>query len=167
MGRKSRDKGARAEREMIVRPITSKRANEYVKAWHRHHGELPGGYAWWAVAAVKDGEIVAVAIAGRPTNRNNDDGATVEVLRLASSGVRNGCSLLLGACARAARAIGADRIITYTLDTESGASLRAAGWSQEKRGIQSWWTHAGSRPPAQYRDHMDVTKTRWEKTLYG
>jgi len=150
---------------VFIVPITSKRANEYVKAWHRHHGELPGGYAWWAVAAVVNEEIVGVAIAGRPTNRNNDDGFTVEVQRLAANGTPNAASAMLGACARAARAIGARRIITYTLETESGASLRASGWKEEKRGIQSWWTHAGTRTPARYRDHMDVRKVRWGLNL--
>ena len=152
---------------LSLAPITSKRANEYVRAWHRHHGELPGGYAWWAVAAVKDGEIVGVAIAGRPTNRNNDDGYTVEVLRLATNGTRNAASKLLGACAKAASAIGAKRILTYTLEPESGASLRAAGWIREADGIKSWWTHPGSRVPARYRDHMDVEKVRWARTLFA
>jgi len=151
---------------MIVRPITASRANEYVAEWHRHHAPLPGGFAWWAVAAVEEDTIVAVAIAGRPTNRNNDDGATVEVLRLASNGARNACSMLLGACAKAARAIGAERIITYTLENESGSSLRAAGWTEEKRGIKSWWTTGKTRARAVPRDHMDIEKVRWGKTLF-
>ena len=112
-----------------------------------------------------DGSLVGCAIAGRPTNRNNDDGQTVEVLRVATDGTANAPSALLGACVRAARAIGAARVVTYTLDTESGASLRGAGWRMTKDGIRSWWTHAGSRTPAISRPHHGIAKVRWEVAL--
>ena len=151
---------------MRVVPLTLPTANNYIARWHRHHGEMPGGFAWWAVAAVDDaGLIVGVALAGRPTNRNNDDGQTVEVLRVAVDGHPNACSLLYGACARAAKAIGAWRIITYTLDDETGASLRGAGWNREKDGIKTWWWHAGVRTPAIERPHMQVPKVRWGLTF--
>lgn len=148
-----------------IRPLTPKRANDYVVAWHRHHGPLPGGFAWFAVGAVANDEIVGVAIAGRPTNRNNDDGMTVEVLRVATCGFPNAASALLGACARAALALGAERVITYTLESESGKSLRGAGWQEEKRGIVSWWTHGNTRPKAVDREHMGMKKVRWAKAL--
>ncbi len=145
-----------------VVPTTLPKANALVAKWHRHHAPIPGGFGWWCVAAVVDGTVVGVAIAGRPTNRNNDDGQTVEVLRLATDGTPNACSALLGACARAAKAIGARRAITYTLSEESGASLRGAGWVCECEDTgRSWWTHEGTRPPAVKRDHMERTKARW------
>jgi len=150
---------------LFVVPATLPTANSFVASLHRHHGVLPGGFAWFCLLAVStDGGVVCgSAICGRPTNRNNDDGQTVEVIRLATDGTRNAPSLLLGAAARAARAIGAWRIITYTLEYESGASLRGAGWTEEKRNIKSWWTHAGSRTPAVDRDHMSAKKVRWAK----
>ena len=120
-------------------PITLRRANDYIREHHRHHGPLPNGMAWWCVGAVVDGRLVGVAIAGRPSNRNNDDGQTVEVHRVATDGTANACSALYGACARAARSIGAYRIITYTLVSESGSSLRGAGWTRESDGITSSW----------------------------
>lgn len=144
-----------------LRPLTVPAANNVVADLHRHHGPIPGGFAWFCVGAFVNGRCVGVAIAGRPTNRNNDDGMTVEVLRVATDGTRNAPSLLLGSCARAAKAIGAWRCITYTLDRESGASLRAAGWRLEKCGIKSWWTHEGSRKGAIRRDHMSEAKSRW------
>ncbi len=96
--------------------------------------------------------MCGVAIAGRPTNRNNDDGQTVEVLRVATDGTPNAPSALLGACRQAAKAIGSARIITYTLDDETGSSLRGAGWTREADGISSWWWHevvtvVGACPP--------------------
>ena len=142
-------------------PLTFPRANECVSLWHRHHAPLPGGFAWYCLGAVVDGTIRASAICGRPTNRNNDDGQTVEVIRLASDGTPNVCSALYGAAARVAREMGAARIITYTLDSESGSSLRAAGWNRDKDGITSWWTHNGSRTPAVERPHMQERKVRW------
>lgn len=148
-----------------VVPITLPVANRYVAKFHRHHGPLPGGFAWYAVAAITSQQIVGVAIAGRPTNRNNDDRQTVEVLRVATDGTPNAPSALLGACARAAKAIGARRILTYTLDSEGGASLRGAGWTREADGIKSWWTHKGKdgngRAAAVDRPHMKETKVRW------
>jgi len=36
--------------------------------------------------------------------------------------------MLYGACWRAWRAMGGKRLITYTLQTEPGTSLRGAGW---------------------------------------
>ena len=117
-------------------PLTLPRANDLVTTLHRHHAAIPGGFGWFCVGAVAQGLLVGCAIAGRPTNRNNDDGQTVEVLRVATDGTPNAPSALLGACCRAARAIGAARIITYTLDDESGASLRGAGWRREADGIE-------------------------------
>ena len=146
-------------------PLTLPAANAFIDLHHRHHAALPGGFAWWAVGAVADGLLVGVALAGRPTNRNNDDGQTVEVQRVATDGAPNACSALYGACQRAAKAIGAARIITYTLDSETGASLRGVGWVREVEGITSWWTHRGGvekgRTPAVDRPHMREGKVRW------
>jgi len=158
------DKRARVD----VVPVTLPVANRIVERIHRHHGKLPGGFAWFCVAAVVDGDVVGVAIAGRPTNRNNDDGQTVEVLRVATDGTPNACSALLGACARASRAIGCRRCITYTLTSESGASLRGAGWRLECSDTgKSWWTHAGTRCPARKREHMAQHKARWAVHFRG
>ena len=151
--------------QVLIVPVTLPVANRYVASLHRHHAPIPGGFGWFCVAAVT-GEIVrGVAIAGRPTNRNNDDGQTVEVLRVAADGTPNVPSALLGACARAAKAIGAARIITYTLDSEGGSSLRGAGWVREADGITSWWATGKSRTRAVERPHMAEGKVRWALTF--
>ena len=147
-------------------PVTVPVANRHVARLHRHHAPIPGGFAWWCCAAIADGHVVGVAIAGRPTNRNNDDGQTVEVLRVATDGTPNAPSALLGACARAAKAIGARRILTYTLTSEGGASLRGAGWVLECDDTgKSWWGHAGTRTPAVAREHFGTSKARWGLTF--
>lgn len=152
--------------KLDVVPVTLPVANAAVTRWHRHHAPIPGGFAWFCIGAVSNGRIVGVAICGRPTNRNNDNRQTVEVLRLATDGTINACSALLGASARAAQAIGAHRIITYTLTEESGTSLRGAGWTCECADTgKSWWTHGTTRPVAVDREHMAKSKSRWSRVF--
>lgn len=150
-----------------VIPTTLPKANAVVAKLHRHHAPIPGGFGWWCVAAITpDNRVCGVAIAGRPTNRNNDDGQTVEVLRVATDGTPNAPSALLGACARAAEAIGARRIITYTLTSESGASLRGAGWTCEQSDCgRSFWGNGNTRTPAVQREHMNQSKARWSRVF--
>ena len=99
-----------------------------------------------------------------PVSRYLDDGLTLEVNRLCTDGTRNACSFLYGAAARAAKAMGYRKIITYILDTEDGASLRAAGWSCAGLAGGKEWT--GKRKPAEplYPAQM---KYRYEKMLNG
>jgi hypothetical protein len=169
----------RMQPKLKIIPVTLPVANGYIERWHRHHAPLVTvlngrerqnkGWVWFCLAAVADAAIVGVAAVGRPTNRNNDDGQTVEVLRLATNGTPNACSALLGACARCAKELGASKIITYTLSTETGISLRAAGWTRELDGISSSWTKGrGKARPKRggatlWRPHMDVDKIRWVK----
>lgn len=109
-----------------IRPITLKKANDYVAANHRHNRPTTGHK--WSVA-VYDGErLCGVAIAGQPIARKLDDGLTIEIRRVCTDGTRNACSMLYGACCRAAKAMGYKRVVTYTLISEDGASLRASGF---------------------------------------
>ncbi len=149
--------------KLDVVPLGLPIANNAVRVWHRHHAPIPAGFPWYCIGVVSEGKLVGVAISGRPTNRNNDDGMTVEVLRVATNGHPNACSALLGAAARAAKAIGAARIITYTLEEEAGASLRGAGWQMEKMGIRSYWGDTKTRTPAVTREHFNSSKARWAK----
>lgn len=64
-----------------------------------------------------------------------------------TDGTPNACSMLYGACRRAWRAIGGRRIVTYILASESGSSLRAAGWVPvaEVKHRQNGWDVPGRR----------------------
>ena len=86
-----------------------------------------------------------MVIVGRPVSRYLDDGWTLEVNRLCTDGSRNACSMLYSAAWRAARAMGYKRLITYILESESGASLRAAGWKCIGQAGGLRWT--GRRKP--------------------
>ena len=104
-----------------LRPISLRDANEYVRQHHRHHKPVAGHK--FSIGCEADGELVGVIIAGRPVSRYLDDGFTLEVTRLCTNGAKNACSFLYGAAARAAAAMGYKRIITYTLESENGASF--------------------------------------------
>ena len=112
-------------------------ANAFVAANHRHHKPVVGHK--FSLGATMDGELVGVVIVGRPVSRMRDDGNTLEVTRLCTTGARNACSFLYGAAARAAFALGYRKIGTYILKSEDGASLRASGWRLiGQRGGGSW-----------------------------
>lgn len=111
---------------LVVVPITWRDAAAYVQLHHRHSAR-PHGYRAAIAAAVGD-EVVGVAILGRPINKTLDDGWTLEVLRCCTEGHPNANSFLYGASWRLARALGYRRAVTYTLKSESGSSLKAAGW---------------------------------------
>lgn len=81
----------------------------------------------FSLAAYKHGILVGVAIVGRPVAKALDNGATLEVLRVATDGTRNACSALYAECRRRAIALGIVRLVTYTQAHESGSSLRALG----------------------------------------
>lgn len=131
-----------------VEPVTVRQANEYVEAVHRHHGPSPPSFAMFSVAAVTDeGEIRGVATTAIPNaaNRLADGFRTAEVVRVATDGTPNACSILYASSARAAKSLGFSRIISYVLDTETGASIRAAGWVQDDGdfGNLSWANRPG------------------------
>lgn len=139
-------------------PINRDEANAFVEAHHRHHGPVVGYRC--AVGAARDGEVVGIAVLGRPVARHADDGWTAEITRLCTDGTRNAASFLLGAARRLAFALGYKRVITYTLPEESGASLRGAGYELvgEKAGGGSWSRE--SRPRVD--THPLQTKLKWE-----
>ena len=141
-------------------PTTLREANAFVNAHHRHHKPTTGHK--FSIGCEAEGRLVGVVIVGRPVSRYLDDGLTLEVNRLCTTGEKNVCSMLYAAAARAAKAMGYQRIITYTLDNEPGTSLRAAGWTCMGRAGGKRWT--GKRCPA-----VDLCppqmKLRYEKLL--
>lgn len=142
---------------MTLTPITLREARAFVDRHHRHHPAPQGGI--FAVAASVGGEVVGVAIVGRPVARMLQDDWTAEVVRLCTLGHRNAPSMLYGAAWRAARAMGYRRLVTYTLPEEGGASLRGAGWKLIGEAGGGSWSRE-SRPRVDL--HPMQTKLRWE-----
>lgn len=144
---------------MNLRPIPIKRALSFCATTHRRLPALQG--AMWAVALYDDAAaLIGVAIVGRPARLlQTEDYRTLSVLRVAVvEGHKNGCSMLYGACSRAARAMGAADLITYTHLDEPGTSLRASGWIDG--GLTSGGEHSrAKRPRAPAKDAGP--KRRW------
>jgi hypothetical protein len=151
---------------LTVVPMTIARAKTVCARWHRHNKAPQSGL--FAVGANSGDELVGIAIVGRPSARALQDGVTCEITRVATNGCRNACSLLYGACCRAARALGYKRIVTYTLQSESGVSLRASGFQEDARldARPTWSTQ--SRPRVQTNlfgeeQRPSGPKIRWVK----
>ena len=128
-------------------PISTTDANAFVSAYHRHNGPTSIA-ATIAVGLEHDGLLVGVALAGRPVARAIDDGFTLEVHRVCTmdDAPKGAVSKLYGAMRRAAGALGYKKCITYTLTSESGASLRGAGWQQESFLVARGGWDCPSRP---------------------
>lgn len=139
-----------------VVPVSLREANAFVLRHHRHHKPVPGSK--FAVGVEDESGLRGVAIAGRPVSRMLDDGLTLEIVRVATDGQANACSMLYGACRAAGKAMGYRKIVTYTLPEEGGASLRAAGFNLDgPAGGGSW-----SRPSRERTDnHPLQAKLRW------
>lgn len=109
-----------------VAPVSVKIAERAVRQWHRHLPLITGGM--WAVSVIDETDILrGVAIVGRPVAPRAQDGWTCEVVRCATDGTRNACSLLYSTCRRVAQLMGYSRCLTKTLPHEGGASLLALG----------------------------------------
>lgn len=107
-------------------PVTLKEAAAFVGALHRHH-KAPVGHRF-SIGAEHGGRLVGVAVIGRPVARRTPQYSVAEVTRLCTDGTKNTCSFLYAAAARICKEMGYDRIQTFILESESGVSLRAAGW---------------------------------------
>ena len=145
---------------LTAAPIELRDANEFVAALHRHH--QPVVRDKFRVAATLDGRIVGVCQIARPKSRMLDDGTTVEVVRLCTDETHNACSFLYGKAARIAKEMGYRHIITYILDSEDGASLRAVGWDKETETRGGSWS-CPSRP--RQDNAPTCPKQRWGRYL--
>lgn len=140
-----------------LQPITFPEAAAFVKQHHRHH--IPP-VSWKFGVAVNDGtKVRGVIIVGRPVARHLDDGLTLEVTRCCTDGAKNAASMLYGAAWRAAKALGYRKLITYTMQSEPGTSLHAAGWKAVAESPGRSWNTPG-RPRVD--KHRLQPRIRWE-----
>ena len=144
---------------MLIVPLSLGEANAFVARWHRHHSPVVGHK--FSIGLVADTRIAGVAIIGRPVARGLDDGFTLEVTRCCTDGVKNGCSKLYAAAWRAAKAMGYRKLVTYTLASESGVSLKAAGWKYVHRTAGGSW-NTPSRPRVDAAEILRGQKSLWE-----
>jgi hypothetical protein len=145
---------------LIIKPIHIKDAKNFVKQYHRHNIPPVGGK--FAIACYNDDKLCGVAICGRPVARYLDNGLTLEIYRNCTDGTKNACSKLYGACIRIAKNMGYKLVITYTLDSELGSSLKAANFVCAGTAGGFAWT--GERKRAYYVSPNEMKK-RWEYLL--
>lgn len=150
----------RGQHELV--PVYLREANALVRDHHRHHRAVQGARA--AVGLDCDSELIGAIILGRPVSRKLQEQGVIEVTRcVVKEGHPNAASQLYGAARRLAIALGYKRCVTYTLRSESGASLRGAGWLSDDRprGGGSWSRKGRPRLDR----HPLERKLRWDAPM--
>lgn len=144
--------------QLEIRPIHLKQANKFVEEHHRHNIPTTGGK--FAISCFDGNRICGVAVCGRPVSRKLDNGLTLEIYRNCTDGTKNACSMLYGACLRIAKNMGYKKVITYTLESENGSSLKASGFLFDgEAGGKNW---SGERK-RNYFVSPPEKKNRWIK----
>lgn len=136
-------KFAEEEKSKRILPITLKEANSFIAEHHRHHDSCTGCKFSIGLFKTKNGieTMIGCAICGRPVSRYLDNGLTLEINRLCTTdNCENGCSMLYSRCVRIAREMGYEKVITYILESENGASLKASNFVLENEccGGREW-----------------------------
>ena len=156
---------------LTLRPLTLAEARRYIAEHHRHNAP-PIGHRFSIGVEDQDGCLRGVAVVGHPVARHQDDGRTAEIVRLATDGTKNAPSMLYAACIRAAKAMGYRSIITYTLASEPGTSLRASAWVQDGTvdASPNGWSNRPTNAPNQpglWGQKMvpHEAKVRWRRSL--
>lgn len=144
-------------RHLRLQPVTYEEAAAFVRDKHRHH--IPQPIWKFGVGVVSDLGLHGVVMVGRPVSRALDDGWTLEVSRCCTDSTPHVASKLYAAVWRAARSLGYTRMVTYTLDTELGASLRAAGWERQTRVAARQWD-----TPSRRREYKPI-RDRWRWSI--
>ena len=147
-----------------IEPLTLDQANTLVTSLHRHH-KAARGHRFSIGVFDETGACHGAAIVGRPVSRFTDQTHVAEVTRLVTDGTANACSMLYGAVARAAKAMGFWWVQTFILASEPGTSLKAAGWVLDGKSPGGSWAR-GVRVRAS-TPASDGPKTRWKIEFAG
>jgi len=92
-------------------------------------------------------------------SRHLDDGDTIEIARLCTDGTKNACSKLYGAACRYAGKGGYKKVVTYTLVSEGGASLKASNFTLDAEGV------GGIQWNGKRKHYSGELKNRWVRFL--
>jgi hypothetical protein len=146
---------------MRIIPLELSALNVLVETLHGHHKAVRGHR--FSIGLESNGKIVGGASIGRPTARLTNQHEVLEVTRLVTDGTANACSALYSAAARIGKAMGYRHIQTFILQSESGVSLKAAGWKFEQDSAGGSWTRKSK--PNRRQDQPQSKKQRWGKDL--
>ncbi len=147
---------------MIAVPIDLREANEFVASYHRHNKTVTAHR--FSIGASDRDRLIGVVIVNNPVSRHLHDGYTAEVLRccVLPDSPKGACSFLYSRAWKAWSAMGGLKMITYTLDSEPGSSLKGAGWrvvNQAPPVKGKGWTN---RPGREWQSVHGQGRFRWE-----
>jgi hypothetical protein len=147
-------------------PLTLRPANDFVEKWHRHSARTNNDGGKFAIGLEVEGELVGVAIVGRPTARLLQVPGAAEVTRLCTSPTapKGADSKLYARARRIWQLMGGTTLHTYTLKRESGASMRGAGMKEPAADVQQQQWSRPSRKRAE-RAIYEEPKVRWTEQL--
>ena len=157
-------------------PVTQAEAFAIVAKIHRHLDPPRGWVCGVGLAVGGSRRLVGAGILCRPVSpKTAKDKGVAEISRTAvPAGLRNGNSKIYGALRDAARALGYWKVQTFTLASESGASLRAVGFKLERPAAEdrsrqpgAWGLSRPGRTPSLFGEpEIQVEpKNRWECLL--
>ena len=153
-------------KELSIIPLTLKEANEFVTKHHRHNKKCAGHK--WSVGAIYKNKLVGVIIVGKPIARKLDNRFTLEINRncVLDDAPKGTCSFLYAKAIKIWQSMGGKKIITYTLTTESGSSLKAVNFNNETK-VQTLKKNTGwtTRANRVWQEVQAIPRIRWVKEL--
>tara|TARA_R100000005_G_C4987307_1_gene195338 strand:- start:379 stop:846 length:468 start_codon:yes stop_codon:yes gene_type:complete len=153
-------------KNLKVVPLSLKEANEFVTKYHRHNKKCQGHK--FSLGAVFENKLVGVVIVGRPVSRKLDDKLTLEINRncVLDNAPKGTCSFLYSKAIKVWQTMGGKKIITYTLDYESGSSLKAVNFKKEKM-VQIFKKNTGwtTRANRVWQEVQKTPRIRWGMEL--
>ena len=153
-------------KELSIIPLSLKEANDFVTKYHRHNKKCAGHK--WSIGAIYQSELVGVIIVGRPVARKLDNRFTLEVNRncVLDNAPKGTCSFLYAKAIKIWQSMGGKKLITYTLNTESGSSLRAVDFNKETT-VQTFKKNTGwtTRENRVWQKVQSIPRIRWSKEL--
>lgn len=154
---------------MKIMPMTLKAANAFVAQHHRHNKPCRGHKFSFGCSDASG--LRGVAICGRPVARGLDDGFTLEVARTCTDGALGANSMLYAAARDIAKTMGYQRLVTYTQGTETGQSLKVAGFVKVAAlAARESWADSTQGSLKAMRDPVGnggTPRVRWEILFEG
>lgn len=146
-------------------PTSLADARAFIAAHHSHNSP-PRGWKFGTSVVRADGQLVGVGVAGRPVAKALQHDRSIEITRVCTLGERNACSMIYGALARAAAALGFVDCYTYTLESECAACVRAAGFTVDARCSDTrGWDRPKRARDGEVTARSDGPKIRWYRHL--
>jgi hypothetical protein len=153
-------------KNLKIVPLSLKEANEFVTKYHRHNKKCQGHK--FSLGAIFKNELVGVVIVGRPVSRRLDNKLTLEISRncVLDNAPKGTCSFLYSKAIKVWQTMGGKKIITYTLDYESGSSLKAVNFKKEKI-VQVFKKNTGwtTRENRVWQEVQKTPRIRWGMEL--